>query len=142
MPTAHGSGRVVRLAGRAGGGPWLVLKTNKKARTGRANRWFVSVRSSRNGERSALKQAYRYARPNPSQLKTQPVRQLRFRSIGRLYTCYRFRQTFRLTSNAPQLLDHAASVKPRYFRLVQKVLAVSDRNDCAIVNITFNFTTI
>jgi len=44
MTTAHGSGRVVRLAGRAGGGRWLVLKTNKKARTGRANRWFVSVR--------------------------------------------------------------------------------------------------
>ena len=115
MPTAHGSGRVVRLAGSAGGGRWLVLKTNKKARTGRANRWLMWDRSSRNGERSALKQAYRYARPNLSQLKTQPVRQLRFRSIGRLYTCYRFRQTFRLTSNAPQLLDHAALVKtPRF----------------------------
>ena len=44
MTTAHGSGRVIRLAGSAGGGRWLVLKTNKKARTGRANRWFVSVR--------------------------------------------------------------------------------------------------
>src|SRR6056300_1441362 len=44
MTTAHGSRRVVRLAGSAGGGRWLVLKTNKKARTGRANRWFVSVR--------------------------------------------------------------------------------------------------
>ena len=48
MTTAHGSGRVIRLAGTAGGGRWQVLKTNKKARTGRANRWFVSVRSSRN----------------------------------------------------------------------------------------------